>query len=167
MIRPGRMAGQLLAFGLFGLGVGYFSAAPSYRHLPPEQALLRLSFTHAGEIVGECRRLTPAELAAKAPNMRRAEECPRERSPVTVRVELDGELLFEEVLAPRGLSRDGGAVVYRRAAVAAGRYKIHAKLNDSVTIRDFNHERVEQVDLKPGQVLTIDFSRERGGLVFL
>ncbi|MBI2311700.1 MAG: hypothetical protein HYU77_04260 [Betaproteobacteria bacterium] len=167
MDKPGRVLMQLLAFALFGLGVGYFSASPAYRHIEPGQALLRVSFTHGGQIVGECRKLSAAELAAKPPNLRAPEACPRERSPVTIRVEVDGSLLFEETLQPGGLARDGASTLHRRVPLEAGRHAIHAKLNDSVKIRGFSYERMENVELKPGQALTIDFIRERGGLVFL
>ena len=67
-----------------------------------DQALLKLSFTHAGQLVQECRRRTPEELAKLPPNMRAPLDCARERSPVTCELALDGQLLAQRI-APSGL----------------------------------------------------------------
>ena len=163
----GRLAGQVLAYGLFAGGVAYLSASPVYEHLPPGQALLRLSISHPGQLVGECRRLTTQEVARLPPNMRQIEICPRERSPLRVRVELDGAPLYDEVLEPKGLTRDGAASAYRTFPVSAGAHRIRALIRDTVRIQGFNYERAAEVELRPGQVLTIDFSAAKGGVLFL
>ena len=38
--------GQALLYGLFALFIGVFSSWPTYRHLPPDQALIKVSFSH-------------------------------------------------------------------------------------------------------------------------
>lgn len=68
---------QALLYGAFIAVLGYFSTSPAYRHLPPDQALVKLSFTHAAQRKGECRTRTPEELAKLPPNMRIAQDCPR------------------------------------------------------------------------------------------
>ncbi len=167
-IRTGRrLAAQALAYGLFAGGIVYFSASPAYHHLPAGRALLRLSISHAGQLVGECRKPTPEELARLPPNMRQPEICPRQRSPLRVRVELDGAPIYDEVLAPKGFSRDGTASAYRTFPIAAGTHRIRALVRDTVRIQGFNYERAASVDLAPGQALTIDFSVAKGGVLFL
>ena len=42
--------------------IWYFSAAPSYDRLGEDRALLRVSFSHAGEPREPCRRFTPEEI---------------------------------------------------------------------------------------------------------
>ena len=79
--------------------IGCLLLHPRYRHLAHDQALLKLSFTHAGQLVHECRRRTPEELAKLPPNMRAPLDCPRERSPVTVELALDGQLLAQREIA--------------------------------------------------------------------
>jgi hypothetical protein len=158
---------QALAYGLFAGVVVYFSAAPVYQHLPPGQALLRLSISHPGQFIGECRKLTSAEISRLPANMRQVEICPRQRSPLRVRVELDGTPLYDEVLQPKGLSRDGTASTYHTFPVAAGSHRIRALVNDTVRIQGFNYEHAASVDLAPGRVLTIDFSTAKGGVLFL
>ncbi len=164
MARPISWLGQALLYGLFALIIGYFSSSPSYRHLPPDQALIKLSFSHEGKLVSECRRRTAEELAKLAPNMRTPMDCPRERSPVTVEIELDGTLVYRRVAKPSGLSKDGASTVYHRLAVPSGEHRIEIRLNDDARTTGFNHLRREVVTLKPGKVLVIDFNRESGGI---
>ena len=75
-----RLPLQLLVMGLFAAAIGHFSNQPPYQHLPDEQAVLKLSLRHAGQIVGECRARSPDELAGMPESMRAPLICPRERS---------------------------------------------------------------------------------------
>ena len=160
-----RYAGQAVLYALFAAAVGYFSTSPRYQHLQPGEALLRLSFSHSGKLKAECRRRTSEELAKLPANMRAPLDCPRERSPVIVRVELDGAELLHETFAPSGLSRDGASTGYRRAPIAAGRHRVRVQFNDDVRVSGFNYERDRVIDAAAGQVVLIDFAPERGGVV--
>lgn len=160
-----RYAAQALLYLPFMALLGYFSTSPQYHHLDEDQALVRLSFSHAAQRKGECRERTPEELAKLAPNMRAKLDCPRERSPVTVELEIDGERVVELTAAPSGLARDGASTVYRRLAVAAGGHRFAVRLRDRVG-GEFNYVREETVELQPGRVLVIDFSASRGGFIF-
>jgi hypothetical protein len=160
-----RYSGQALFYVLFALALGHFSTSPRYRHLAPDEALLRLSFSHPGRIKADCRRRTPEELARLPANMRAPLDCPRERSPVRARVELDGAKLVDESFAPAGLARDGAATGYRRIAIPAGRHALRVQFNDDVRVEGFNFERQEIIDAAPGKVVLIDLLPERGGVV--
>ena len=98
--------------------------------------------------------------------MRAALDCPRERSPLLVEVELDGKLLLRREVQPSGLRRDGNAVVYERMALPAGRHRIVARLRDRAE-GDFNFMKDETVELAGGQTLIIDFNAAQGGFAFL
>lgn len=165
MHRAFSIAGQVVLYALFALGIGFFSSYPRYRHLAQDQALLKLSFSHPGQLKVECRRRTPQELAQLPPNMRNPLDCPRERSPVTVELVLDGNLLARRDLPPAGLSRDGPSTVYARFAVPAGEHELSVRLNDSVREQGFNYTRDERVRLAPGQIVVVDFNPEKGGIV--
>jgi hypothetical protein len=156
--------GQVVLYGLFALFIGIFSSWPGYQALPPEQALVKVSFIHHGQRVAECRPFTADELAKLAPNMRTPMKCQRERSPVTIEVDLDGATVYRHVAAPSGLSRDGASSVYHRIAVPAGEHRIAVRLNDSASARGFTHTRDSTLTLKPAQVLVIDFDAEKGGI---
>lgn len=160
-----RYAGQAVAYAAFAAFVGYFATFPRYQHLQPDEALLRLSFKHPGKPVGECRQRTPEELAKLPPQLRAQVDCPRERSPVHVRVEFDGRPLYDETFPPAGLRRDGAASGYRRLPIAAGKHDLKVAFNDDVKVQGFNYERSATVEVKPGQVILIDFAAERGGVV--
>ena len=160
-----RYAGQAVLYALFAAAVGYFSTSPRYQHLRPDEALLRLSFSHSAKLKADCRRRTPEELAKLPANMRAPLDCPRERSPVVVRVELDGAELVHETFAPSGLSRDGASTGYRRVPIAAGRHRVRVQFNDDVRVSGFNYERDRVIDAAAGQVVLIDFAPERGGVL--
>jgi hypothetical protein len=167
MTRPLPILGQAVAYLLFAAVLGVFSAAPSYTYLGPDLALIKLSFSHAAERKGECRRLSPEEIAALPPNMRRTEECPRERLPVLVELELDGRVVARQLLPPAGLHHDGASAVYRRFPVRAGRHQLVARLRDSARTEGFDYERAAQVELVPGQNFVVDFRAEAGGFIFM
>lgn len=160
-----RRAGQGLTYAAFAAVVGVFATYPPYHYLQPDQGLLRLSFRHAGAIKAECRKRTPEELAKLQPQFRTEMDCPRERSPVRVRVELDGKALYDEAFPPAGLARDGASSGYRRLPLAAGAHTLRVRFNDDARVEGFNYERSARVTIRPGQVVLIDFNPEQGGVI--
>jgi hypothetical protein len=146
--------------------IGYFSTSPTYHHLAPGQALIRLSVSHAAQRKVECRERTPEELAKLSPNMRAPLDCPRERAPVTLELDLDGQRVVQAVTPPSGLTRDGASTIYRRLPVSAGKHRIVARLKDHVG-GDFNYVREAEIELLPGHVLVIDFHAAKGGFEFV
>ncbi len=167
MTRPLPLLGQAAAYILFAAFLGFFSVAPSTTYLEPDLAVVRLSFCHAGDRVGPCRRLTQEEIAALPANMRRSEDCPRARLPVLVELELDGEIATRRLLPPIGLHRDGASSVYQRFRVAAGKHRIVARLRDSARGEGFDYEGEVEVELAPGQNFVVDFRAESGGFIFM
>lgn len=159
-----RWAGQVLLYALFAATIAVFSRWPSYHHLAPDQALIKVSFTHTGKPVGDCRPLSAAELARLPPNMRAPMKCPRERSPVTVELDIDGVPALRREVAPSGLSRDGASAVYQRLQVRAGEQRIAVRLNDDVRHPGFAYQHVASVRLAPAQILVIDFDAEKAAI---
>ncbi len=160
-----RYAAQLLLYLPLLTLIGYFSTQPPFVVLPDDQALVLLSFSHAGIRKEECRQRTPEELAKLAPNMRTAQDCPRERIAVTVELEIDGRLLYHIEAPPAGLKKDGASTVYRRSAIAAGKHRVVARLRDQAT-GDFPYVKEESIDIPAGASLVIDFHASRGGFQF-
>jgi len=158
--------GQMLLLAVFAAVTGYFAAAPAYVHFPADRAQIKLSFSHSGASIRECRRFSADELAKLAPNMRRPLDCPRERVPLVVEIVLDGEPLFSGVLLPSGLWRDGSAGVYRTFRVTPGRHRLTARLRDSRRSEGFDHERQSTIELAPLQNFVVDFRRDQGGFIF-
>lgn len=160
-----RYAGQALAYAAFAGVIGYFSTSPAYVHFPADQALIRLSLRHAGQLKDKCRERSDAELAQLAPNMRLRMDCSRGRSPVRVQLEMDGKALYQETLLPSGLSHDGASTVYRRLPVSAGRHEFVATLNDNGGAGD-TYTSKTTLTLLPAQVLVIDFKAGADGFLF-
>jgi hypothetical protein len=156
---------QAVCYAAFMAVVGYFATSPPYVHLPVGEALVKLSFQHAGQRKEACRERGAEELAKLAPNMRAQSVCPRERVPVEVEVEMDGKPLFRVTAPPTGLSRDGAATVYRRAVVPAGPHTFVAKMKDAAA-GDFAHVKRHGIELGSGRVLVIDFDAKEGGWLF-
>jgi hypothetical protein len=92
-------------------------------------------------------------------------DCPRERSPVTVQLLLDGELLIEEVAQAPGLYNDLGIDVYRSAKVPVGKHTLAVRMNDDMRVEGPTHTHEETVTLEPAQLLVIDFNSETGSFI--
>lgn len=164
MPKPAALIGQIVLYGAFAAFIGYFSTAPTYQQIADDVALIKVSMSHLGG--RECRKRTPVELAKLPPNMRAPLDCPRGRSDIKLLIELDGKPLFETVMHPTGLSRDGVSTVYKRFEVRAGSYRLAARMNDNLVNPGYNHVKEAQVTLKPAQVLVVDFNPDKGGLFF-
>jgi hypothetical protein len=167
MARALRYIGQAIAYTLFAFVIGYFATSPAYTHLNPDMALIKLSFSHAGEHREECRRLTQEELNALPPNMRRPTDCQRERIALLVELELDGEIIYRKQLPPSGLAGDGASTAYTKFPVSPGKHRIVARLRDGRETNGFDYEKAGEISLAPQQIFVIDFRPELGGFLFL
>jgi hypothetical protein len=155
--RRAAWVGQALLYALFAAVIGVFSGWPPYRHLAADQALMKLSFSHTGKPIADCKTQTPEELAKLPPNMRAPVRCPRERSPIVVELDVDGNATYRHAAQPPGLSKDGASSVYHRVALGAGVHRVAVRMKDDVRSAGFDHEREATVTLKPAQILVIDF----------
>lgn len=162
---PLRYALQAIAYAAFAAVIGYFSTAPVYRQLGDNEAVLKLSFSHSGQLKFACRERAAAELAKMAPNMRNKMDCPRERALVLIELDMDDKPLFRVSTPPLGWHKDGAATVYRRLAIPAGAHHFKARLADTADGK-FNYAGEASVNLAPGQVLIVDFLTGSGGFVF-
>ena len=162
-----RAFAQLVLYAGFAFAVVIFSGYPPYARVDSDRAVVKLSFSHAGSLREPCRTLSPEELAALAPNMRSGVDCPRERVPVTVDLEIDGQRVYHAALPPSGLADDGPSSVYERFEVPAGHHTIRVRLRDTARSSGFDHERTADVRLAARQSFVIDFRPEMGGFQFL
>lgn len=158
--------GQGVTYAIFAAVIGYFASLPVYTHFPPDQGLIRLSFTHGAQRAGECRRRSAEEIAKLPPNMRRPLDCPRGRLPIEVELMLDGKLVLRDSLRPTGLSGDGPAHVHRGFPVAPGPHKITVRMRDSARSEGFDHERTADIVVAARQNFVIDFKSASEGFVF-
>jgi ferredoxin/coenzyme F420-reducing hydrogenase delta subunit len=162
---PVRWAGQALVLGTLTVATGALASWPQWRQLAPDEAVLHLSFSHAALPKVECKPLTVEEMMQLKPNMRRQVGCPRERWPVLVELERDGELLYRGRHEPAGLWNDGPSTVFERFPVPAGEQTLTVRLRDSGRDDGFDHERTERVSLEPGQSLVVQFRTGEGFII--
>ena len=163
--KPLRYLLQAINYGVFMGLVWYFATAPSVRIIGEDEAMITIAFAHAGQLREPCRKLSYEELAELAPNMRKLEDCPRERSPVKIETLLDGKLLYSATLQPAGLFDDGGVDVYFSHKIPAGDHRLTLKMNDSVRIKDFNHNLEQQIKIDPAHILLVDFDSRYGFII--
>lgn len=161
-----RWIGQFVAYATFVGVVGALAPGPTYRHLEPGLATIKLSLRHAGKPVAACRERTADELAQLPPNMRQPQVCPRERSALSLELSLDDRIVYAETLPPRGIHRDGRASVYERMSVPAGEIEVTVRLKDDIRASGYQYERTQRVALAPADVLVIDFDADKGDFVF-
>jgi quinol-cytochrome oxidoreductase complex cytochrome b subunit/coenzyme F420-reducing hydrogenase delta subunit len=150
-----------LAYMLFFALVGWLSVWPRFRLIDEGQAMVSLSFSHAGQRIRECRKLTQEELNRLPPNMRKPDDCPRERLPVQVLFTVNGKPLFEANVPPTGLWGDGSANIYRRLALPAGVQKLFIGMNERGQTDSFDYQLEQTVDLEPGQHVVVEFNHDR------
>jgi len=167
MINTGlRYVGQAIAYAAFAALLWFFATAPTYSPIKPDAAMIKLSFIHVGQRKVECRKMSPDEIARLPPNMRLTLDCPRERLPVLVELELDGKLLLRHELIASGLSHDRASSIYEKFVVPSGRHQVTARLRDSARTEGFDYTRSTDVELKPRQNFVVDFHAESGGFIF-
>ncbi len=127
----GTAGGWLRAAALGVAALAFFGVTGAAPVDPPrsEQPELVVTVRLAGELRQRCRQLSPEEIAAQPPHMRRTEECSRGRAAVRLRVSLDGATLREEELQPAGLWGDGPAMALLRFRPHAGEHRLQVWLD--------------------------------------
>ena len=166
MNSPFGYAGQVLVYAAAAAVVGFLSTRPVYHQVSEGQAQIKLMIKHGGARVEDCRKLTVDELSKLPTAQRRPINCSRERSPLAIQLSIDGKSIYEAVLEPTGLSKDGPSKAYKKFILTAGYHVIIARLRDDVRADNYNYEGREETELKPWQNLAIEFDAERGGFIF-
>ncbi|MDT8376515.1 MAG: hypothetical protein RQ867_07215 [Mariprofundaceae bacterium] len=161
----GRYLGQAMAYLMFIAFVGYFSTSPSYVHVPADMALIKFTFSHAGKRVKEFDDTRSKEEMANLPPQLRKKKLSRERASLEVEFEMDGQMLFDKTIAPRGLARDLPSPIYERFLVPAGTHHFKVRMRDSIHVEGFNYFGEKTMTLKPLQTMIVDFDDIRNEFV--
>ena len=153
---------QAFNYAIFMALIWYFATSPSIRVIEDDQAMLTVAFAHAGETREECRRLSQEELMKLPPNMRKPEDCPRERSPIIIEATLDGKSIYNKTMLPPGIFNDGGVNIFYSSKVPAGKHSFKIKMDDSVRKQGFNHVFEQDIEIKPQQIVLVEFDPLKG-----
>lgn len=156
-LKPKWLLLQALNYTVFMIMVWYFSFNPPYRQLADEEAVVTLAFGHAGERIAECKVLSQEELEELAPNMRKPMDCPRERSPITVDLQLDNHPVISDIIQAPGFYQDQSVDVYRSVKVTSGKHRLSVWMNNDVNLDGYTHRLEQTVNLSPAQRLVVSF----------
>jgi hypothetical protein len=154
--------GVLLAGATVG-ALASLSELP-FRAEAGEMGLIRLSWRARGELVRECRRLTPDELADVPLHMRREEVCERRILPYRLRVTVDGVPRIDAVVRAGGAHEDRPLFVFAELPVGPGRHHVRLTFEQEIGDRpwleaeeDPAHERLETPPhLALDEILAVD-----------
>ncbi len=149
--------GQALAYLLFIIFIGYFSVKPSFTNMPADQALIKFTFTHPGKRLVPCVKRSAAEMADLPPQLRYNKECSRERAPLQVEFEVDGQMLYQMEVPAKGLKNDLPSPVYERFNVSAGQHHLQVRMRDNANDEEFTFTAEKTVVFTPLQILVVDF----------
>ncbi len=152
-----RYLGQALLYAAFFLPIVYFTQQPAHTHLGADLAVLKVAVRHAGKRIGECTPITGADYQNQPANMKRAEICPRERSPLQLELRLDGETLYRAEVPASGLHSDGVSSMYRRFSIPTGIHHLELLMNDDVAVQGPTWRLSRDIDLAPAQVMVATF----------
>lgn len=156
---------QTFNYTVFMALIWYFATSPSVRVIEDDEAMITVAFGHAGETRAECRKLSQEELMKLPPNMRKPEDCPRERSPIIIEAKLDGEIIYSKTFLPPGIFNDGSVNIYYNSKVPAGKHTFEIKMDDSVRKQGFNHQLTQDINIQPAQILLIEFDSLKGFVI--
>ena len=160
-----RAGAQFVVIAALFAAVAMLSDRPLYRQLPPGHGVVTLTFVHGAGRRGDCRRLTSEEIARLPPNMRRVQDCPRERRPVYVELDVDGRAMYRASLPPTGIAGDGPSRVYQKFVLPEGAHDIAVRMRDTAG-EGFDHQDSRRVALAADQNFVIDFHSETGRFIF-
>ncbi len=158
--------GQGFSYLLFIAFIGYFSHSPSFTNVPPDDALIKFTFTHPGKRLLPCHKLTAKAMAKLPPQLRFNMKCPRGRSPLRVEFQVDGHVVYHAVIKARGLYHDLPSPVYQRFIIPAGRHHFLVRMNDNIHHKGYEYVGKKTLVLAPLQTLIIDFNNTRDRFVF-
>ncbi len=99
------------------------------------------------------------------PNMRKPDDCPRERSPITIEASLDGEIIYSKTMLPPGIFKDGSVDIYYSRKIPVGKHRFEIKMDDSVRKQGFNYTFEQDMNIKHAQIVLIEFDSLKGFIV--
>lgn len=156
---------QIFNYTIFMAIIWYFATSPSVRVIDDDESMVTVAFSHSGETLEECRLLSQEELLKLPPNMRKLDDCPRERSPIILEASLDGESIYSKTMLPPGIFKDGGINIFFSNRVPAGKHSFKIKMDDSVRKQGFNHVFEQDINLAPAQILLVEYEPLTGFVI--
>jgi hypothetical protein len=157
---------QAVAYTAFCIIIYFLSTEPAYHYLESDQAEIKLAFKHASQRVQKCVKRTRKELMKLPPNMRKANDCPRERAIVQVEIILDDKQIAKEEFVPPGLHQDATVFAYSKLPLPVGEHVLFVGMRDSARTEGYDYEIEKHISIKTGQALVVGFDALKNKLTF-
>ncbi|MBF0455844.1 MAG: hypothetical protein HQL72_13645 [Magnetococcales bacterium] len=161
-----RITLQAVAYTLFCALIYFFSTAPAYTYLESDQAEIKLAFKHASKRVHECVKRSRKELMKLPPNMRKTNDCPRERAIVQVTIYLDGKRIADKKFVPPGLHQDATVFAYAKLPLPVGDHVLSVEMRDSARTEGYDYKKEASMSITTGQALVVGFDGVNNELTF-
>jgi ferredoxin len=161
---PGRL-GTAVALALLGVALAGLLGGVSvlgYASPPFAGSQLLVSFKHPGQLSEQCRDLSEEEKAKRPVHMRQARVCDRQRSPVRLRVAVDGTVVLERSYAAGGLSGDLNSVALEPIPLPAGEHRVSLALGDGPDPAEWAHASEATERFVEGERRVVLFDRLAG-----
>lgn len=144
----------------------YISSA-SYSFYSPKQAALKVAFKHIGRRIADCSEAdlikTEGERYRKLlkdtrqvqMNIAKLANCPRERHPVVVEIEMDGRSILKKAYSPTGFKKDMASYIYEEFLIEPGKHTLSARLYDKGLDAGPAYTLEDKMDIKPAEIKLI------------
>lgn len=120
-----------------------------------------MSFNHHGAIL-DARKLTKEELAKRLPHMRAQVNVTRERVPVRLRIQVDGQTVHDGSYQSKGFSHDGPSMAVVRLPVAPGQHTVQVELADTADAAQFTQPWTETIAFQENHLRVVLFDTKAG-----
>jgi coenzyme F420-reducing hydrogenase delta subunit/ferredoxin len=123
---------------------------------------LVISLKHPGAVSEDCRDLTEDELAATPIHMRKARVCKRTRSPVRLRVSIDGITALQASISPSGIWNDGNSVAVERIPVEPGDHLVSLAIGETADGDEWSFDNERAITFTDEARRVVVFDRVTG-----
>jgi coenzyme F420-reducing hydrogenase delta subunit/Pyruvate/2-oxoacid:ferredoxin oxidoreductase delta subunit len=127
-----------------------------------KEPVLTVSFNHPGRSEDRCHEVTEAEKAALPPHMRQDRVCDRGRSPVRLRVAIDGMVVHEESYGPHGIFGDENSIAVVHVPVTEGIHRVEVAVGDSADPSEWTFTDARRIEFLRGRRHVTLFDRTQG-----
>ncbi len=155
---------QVISYSIFAAVIGYFSSNPTYVRAAQDASLFKISINHPGKRKVPCRRRTKEELSNLAPNMRAPMSCSRERWSVSLKLVMDGKVVYEKTVPPSGLWRDSKSSFYESFFMPSGEHHMRMVMNDGGGKPENDYVLETDVNFLASHVIIAGFDDKHGKL---
>lgn len=140
-------------------GVTWIGSDLNYK-TPDNDPELIVYIHHYGQVLEQAADTASQSTDTRPLHMRPQHAAASERAAVRVQLELDGRVLYDRALRPRGLRREGPSTMLQSLQVPAGTHVVRVRINDSGLDGEWAHEWSGSVTFAENtrQVLSYDAS---------